>query len=164
MPSSEPDDAVFAARISPHRSLTRSQFRYLLFFVGFVSFATSIPFVIMGAWPVAGVFGVDVLLVYLAFAASFRAARAYEVIRVSFLDLFVEKVSARGVKSEWHFNPRWVRLHRTEHEEFGTQRLDLESRGTRLEVAQFLGPDAKADLANRLTRALNEVRRGVFPV
>ena len=157
-----PDAPVFAARISPHRSLTRPQFRLLLAFVACVGTVTSLPFVIMGAWPVAGFFGLDVLLVYLAFSASFRAARAYEVVKITMIDLLVEKVSAKGKRAEWHFNPRWVRLERQEHEEFGTQRLDLVSRGRSVEVAGFLGPDAKADFANRLTRALNDVRRGVL--
>jgi uncharacterized membrane protein len=161
-PTREPDAPVFAARITPHRSLSRGQARVLLACVGGVSMMTSLPFVIMGAWPVAGFFGVDVLLVYLAFAASFRAARAYEIIRVTMIDLFVEKVSPRGRRAEWHFNPRWVRLERKEHEEFGVQRLDLVSRGSTLEIAGFLGPDAKAALADRLTRALNEVRRGIL--
>ena len=53
-----------------------------------------------------------------------------------------------------------VRLDREEHEEFGTQRLDLVSRGDRVEVAGFLGPAAKAELADCLNRALVQARRG----
>ena len=66
----------------------------------------------------------------------------------------------RARRAEWRFNPSWVRLERQEHEEFGTQRLDLVSRGERVEMAGFLGPAAKADLADRLTRALAQARRG----
>ena len=141
--------------------MSTTQFRVLLGLVALVGFATSLPFVILGAWPVAGFFGLDVLLVYIAFKASFRAARAYEDISVTPLELLVQKVSARGAAAEWRFNPVWVRLLRKDHEEFGTQRLDLVSRGSMIEVAGFLGPDAKAVFADELTRALNEARRGV---
>ena len=162
MPSPDPDQPIFEARLHPHRSLTRGQFRVLLAAVAAVGICASMPFVIMGAWPVAGFFGLDVLMVYLAFSASFRAARAYEDLVLTPLELLVAKVSAKGHRAEWRFNPNWVRLEREDHDEFGTQRLALVSRGLRLELAAFLGPDAKADLAGRLSRALEQARRGLF--
>ena len=160
--SPDPDAPIFEVRLHPHRSMTRGQFKVLLVCVALAGFVTSMPFVLMGAWPVAGFFGVDVLLVYLAFSASFRAARAYEDLVLTPLELQIAKVSAKGRRAEWRFNPNWVRLEREEHEEFGTQRLNIVSRGLRLELAGFLGPDAKADLAQRLSRALAQARRGLF--
>ena len=50
-------------------------FWILLCIFSAISFATTIPFVIMGAWPVAGFMGVDVAIFYFAFRANFRAAR-----------------------------------------------------------------------------------------
>lgn len=161
MPESDPVEAIlFAARLHPHRSFSRAQVRVLLTLVGAVSFAATLPFVIMGAWPVAGFMGLDVLAIYLAFKASFRAARAYEDVRVTPLELLLAKVSPRGRRAEWRFNPSWVRLERQQHEEFGLQRLDLVSRGRRVEVAGFLGPEEKANFAGQLSRALAEARRG----
>lgn len=141
--------------------MTAAQVRVLLLCVAVGGMVTSLPFVLIGAWPVAGFFGMDVLMVYLAFRASFRAAKAYEDISVTPLELLLQKVSPRGDRREWRFNPVWVRLDRQEHEEFGTQRLDLISRGDRVEVAGFLGPEAKAEFADRLGRALGEAKRGV---
>jgi uncharacterized membrane protein len=162
MASPDPADLpLFQRRLHPHRSMTRGQVRLLLAIVAAGGCVTSVPFVLMGAWPVAGFFGLDVLIVYLAFLASFRAARAYEDIRITPLELLLQKVSPKGGLREWRFNPVWVRLDRQEHEEFGTQRLDLISRGHRVEVAGFLGPDAKAQLADGLTSALQAARRGV---
>jgi uncharacterized membrane protein len=51
-------------------------------------------------------------------------------------------------------------LPRREHEEFGLRQLSLVSRGRRVEVAAFLGPDEKAAFAHDLSRALSEARRG----
>ena len=162
MPPLHPTDvSLFRRRIQPHRSLTKPQARLLLGIVALGGVVTSLPFVFIGAWPVAGFFGLDVLLVSVAFRASFRAARAYEDISVTSLELLLRKVSPKGLAREWRFNPVWVRLDRQEHEEFGTQRLDLISRGSRVEVAAFLGPDAKAHLADGLSSALSEARRGV---
>ncbi len=154
------DAVLLSVRLSPHRSMTRAQMRLLLAGVGAVSFVTTLPFVMMGAWPVAGFMGLDVLAVYLAFKASFRAARAYEDVHLTALELMLAKVSARGRRAEWRFNPSWVRLERHDHAEFGTQRLDLVSRGRKVEIAGFLGPGEKAGFADRLARALALARRG----
>jgi uncharacterized membrane protein len=130
-----------------------------MFFLG-ANIFTSLPFIILGAWPVAGFMGLDVALLYMAFKANFRAARAYEDVQVTPFELLVAKVSAQGQRAEWRFNPAFVRLEREEHEEFGTLRLALVSRGRSIEVAAFLGPGEKADFASALNRALAEARRG----
>jgi uncharacterized membrane protein len=154
------EQRIFAVRLHPHRSLTRRNFHILIMIFSATSFFATLPFVIIGAWPVAGFMGLDVALLYFAFRANFRAARAYEDVRVTPLELMLAKVSPRGVKAEWRFNPSWVRLHKEEHEEFGVQRLALVSRGQSVEIANFLGPSEKARFANGLSRALAEARRG----
>ncbi len=161
MTDADPATAVlFATRLHPHRSLTVGQFRTLLACVAAASFVATLPFVIMGAWPVAGFMGLDVLGVYIAFKVNFRAARAYEDVEVTTIELLLAKVDPKGLRAEWRFNPSWVRLERKEHIEFGMQRLDLVARGDRIEVASFLGPDAKERFADDLGRALAEARRG----
>jgi uncharacterized membrane protein len=77
-----------------------------------------------------------------------------------YFELLFARVSARGARREWRFNPAWVRVERVDHEEFGPQRLSLLSRGRRWEIARFLGPDQKAEFAATLSQALAEARRG----
>jgi len=151
---------ILDVRLRPHRSLAVRDFRRLMAFASVASALFSLPFYFAGAWPVVGFLGLDVLLLYLAFRASFRAARAYEELRLTSLELLFARVSARGAKREWRFNPSWVRFERVDHEEFGTQRLALVSRGRSVEVGRFLGPDEKAEFATRFSRALALARRG----
>jgi len=153
-------DILFATRLKPHRSLTPHHFHLLLMMFSGGSLFTSMPFVLVGAWPVAGFMGLDVALFYLAFRANFRAARAYEEVTVTHFELRVAKVSAKGERAEYRFNPAFVHLERVEQAEFGTERLALVSRGKSLEIGSFLGPEEKADLAKALTRALIEARCG----
>ena len=47
---------------------------------GAVSFVAGFVFLLIGAWPVFGFFGLDVVLIYLAFKLNYRAARLYETI------------------------------------------------------------------------------------
>ncbi len=153
-------ECLFEARLVPHRSLSRNAFHTLMGVFALVSLASGIPFVVLGAWPVAGFIGLDVAILYLAFRANFRAARAYEDILVTPVELILAKVTPAGARAEWRFPPAWVRLDRQEHEEFGIQRLSLRFRGRSVEVAGFLGPDEKARFASRLVRALSQARRG----
>ncbi len=156
----EADKPILSLRLKPHRSLTKGNFRLLLLiFVG-ASVFSSLPFILLGAWPVAGFMGLDVAALYFAFRANFRAARAYEDLLLTPFELRFAKVSAKGARAEWRFNPAWVRLDRVEHEEFGTQRLAFVSRGRSVEVGLFLGPGEKARLAVNLSSALAEARRG----
>ena len=101
----DPAQPLLDVRLSPHRSLSRRQARLLLCGVAVLSAGVSLPFVLLGAWPVVGFMGLDVLLLYWAFAANFRAARAYEIVCVSTLELFVAKVDQSGRQREWRLHP-----------------------------------------------------------
>jgi uncharacterized membrane protein len=151
---------IFSAVITPHRSLTRRGFRVLMACLGALSFVSGVVCVLIGAWPVFGFFGLDVLLVYFALRANFRSARAYEQVTVTSSELTVRKVSHRGGVREWTLNPLWVQLERIVHKEFGIERLFLVSRGRRLAIAVSLNPKEKASFAQALSNALGEAKRG----
>jgi uncharacterized membrane protein len=159
----EPDAAepkIFSALLTPHRSLNRAGFLVVMAVLSVVSFAAGIAFLIMGAWPVVGFFGLDVLAIYWAFRINFRRARAYEEVSVTPSELRLRRVSHRGHVMEWVFNPLWVQLDQVAHEEFGIERLYLVSKGRRVAVASFLGADEKASFAKALVAALAAARRG----
>ena len=163
MPDNDPRDEppIFSAVLTPHRSLGPTGFLILMSCLGGASFATGVVFILLGAWPVFGFLGLDVLLVYLAFRANYRAANAYEVVTVTPSELTVRKVTPRGrLREEWSANPLWVRLQQDIHDEFGVERLFLISRGQRLAIAAFLSPDEKQSFAQALNQALFEAKRG----
>ncbi|MGB6351723.1 MAG: DUF2244 domain-containing protein [Pseudolabrys sp.] len=154
------EPTIFSATLTPHRSLGRVGFLVLMLLFGGVSFITGVMFLLLGAWPVFGFFGLDVLLLYWAFRLNYRHAEAYEQVIVTPSSLKVRKVSHLGRAREWVLNPLWVRLDKVELEEFGIDRLFLVSRGKKLAIASFLGPDEKANFAKELDNALGEARRG----
>lgn len=155
------EPTIFSTVITPHRSLPHTGFVVLMVAFGAVSFIAGMLFLILGAWPVFGFFGLDVLLLYWAFRLNYRRGDAYEEVKVTPSTLTVRKVSHRGRVREWALNPVWVRLEKVVHQEFGIERLFLVSRGRQLTIASFLGPDEKADFALALGNALNEAKRGV---
>jgi len=152
---------LFSAMLTPHRSLNRAGFLILMAFLSVISFVAGIAFLIIGAWPVFGFFGLDVLAVYWAFRTNFARATAREEISVTPTELRVRRVSHRGSVSEWSFNPLWVTLDKQVHEEYGIERLALVSRGRQLTIANFLGAEEKASFAKALTAALIAAKRGI---
>ena len=153
------DAAIFAATLAPRRSLTQSGARRVMAATFLASALFSLPFYLIGAWPIIGFLGLDVVLLWLAFRASFRAARAYEDYRLTYLELQFARVSSAGARREWRFNPAWVRLESGEAAARAAP-LALRSGGSRVEIAAFLGADEKQSFAATLTRALGEARRG----
>jgi uncharacterized membrane protein len=157
-PIAEP--TLFSAIVTPHRSLSATGFLVVMTLIGALSFAGGLFFFWMGAWPVIGFLGLDVLLVYWAFCANYRAAAAYEEVTVTPSELRLRRVSHRGEVAEWSLNPLWTQLDRETHEEYGLLRLFLVSRGRKLAVAGFLSPHEKESFAAALATALGEARRG----
>ena len=160
----DPDAAepvLFSALLTPHRSLNRTGFFVLMVFLSVVSFVAGVAFLLMGAWPVLGFFGLDVLVIYWAFKINFRSAQAREEISVTPSELRVRRISHRGHVAEWVLNPLWVRLDQEVHAEYGVERLYLISKGRHISIGRFLAPDEKASFAKALNAALAAARRGV---
>ncbi len=151
---------LFRALLTPHRSLNRTGFVLVMASLSALSFAAGMIFLIRGAWPVLGFLGLDVLAVYWAFKINFRRARACEHISITPSELRLRRVSHRGHVTEWVFNPLWVKLDQDIHHEFGIEHLYLASRGQRVAIASFLGPDEKASFSKALIAGLNDARRG----
>jgi len=151
---------LFSALLTPHRSLGGPGFLALIAAFGAISFAVGMMFLLMGAWPVSGFFGLDAALLYWAFRANYRAANAREVVTVTPSALTVRKTCWRGRVAEWTLNPLWVRLHCDTHEEFGIRRMFLVSQGRRLPIATFLPPEEKKSFAAALNAAIGQAKRG----
>jgi uncharacterized membrane protein len=157
-PAAEP--TLFSAIITPHRSLSGKGFLLVMALVGGLSFIGGVFFFLLGAWPVLGFLGLDVVLVYWAFRANYRAAAAFEEVTVTPSELRLRRVSHRGEVAEWTLNPVWTRLDREKHEEFGLLKLFLVSRGRKFPIAGFLSHKERESFAAALSTALGEARRG----
>lgn len=150
---------VFAARLHPNRSLGQRAMIAVLAGTALAGVLVSIPFYLLGAWPVLGFFGLDVLALYVAFRVCNARARDYEELLLTQVELLFRRVSHKGWSREWRFNPFWVRVLREEHEEFGTQRLALVEGRRSVIVGRFLGAEEKAEVAGALQEALGQARR-----
>jgi uncharacterized membrane protein len=147
----------FRAILLPHRSLGRKGFIILMSGVGLVSLLTGLGFYLMGAWPVAGFLGLDMLLIYAAFRLNYRAARLHERVELTASELRLTRIYPSGRSQSWSFNPYWVRLE-LEERETQADRLSLRSHGRVLTFGSFLSDEEKRGFAEALTAALRLLR------
>jgi uncharacterized membrane protein len=154
------EQPVFAAVIRPHRSLGRDGIRIVLTLFCIASVVASLPFVVLGFWPVAGFFGLDFLALYVAFRINRRQGESFEELVLTRIQLLFRRVTHRGEEREWRFNPLWTRLDREIDDEFGMQKLSLVSRGEQVVIARELSPPERESLAEEFGRALADVKRG----
>ena len=147
----------YEAVLRPHRSLPPRGFLILMLAIAGVSFVTGVAFVAMGAWPVTGFFGLDVLLLYGAFRLSYRSGRVRETVRLAGDDLTVERTSVRGEVRTWRFQAFWLRLRLIEQ---GAERnrLLLRSHGRELAIGGFLTAEERRSLAAEINDALTRYR------
>lgn len=159
MSSSSPDGprVYLDAEIRPHRSLSNAGFIAVMAALGGVSFIAGIFYVAIGAWPVMGFFGLDVLLVLLAFRLSYRQARLTERVRVTADAVDVERTQPSGARRAWRLPTYWTRVRIDDPVEHASQ-LELSARGETLVVGAFLAPKERSRFAQTLRGAIAEAR------
>lgn len=161
LPGQRPDKGektyLFDAILQPNTSLPPKGFLLLMTAIASVSFVAGMVFMLLGAWPVMGFFGLDVALIYLAFKTNYRWARMYETVRLSEDSLLVERISPSGKVQRWRFQPYWLRVNLDSPGAHDCQ-LILSSHGKRLRIGAFLSPDERVELADALSGALSRLR------
>ena len=145
---------LFAAELRPRRSLSPLGFALLMGAISALSFGAGLGFWWLGAWPLVGFLGLDVVLIYIAFRISYWRARETETLRLSGDELLLRRVSPGGEAAEWRFHPYWVRL----EDDAGAHGLVLSSHGRRVSLGRFLGPSERRDLGLALSAALARLR------
>lgn len=151
----ESNRKVWQATLTPHRSLTREGFYVLMGLVILVNLVVAGMFVALGAWPIAGFAGLDVLFVWWAFRVNFADARRLERISITEHELVLDRESAKHPPQQQRFVRRWVRVEIEEDRErelIGS--LLLVSGRTRVAVGEFLAPEERKTLAEALKSAL----------
>lgn len=141
--------------LTPYRSLSRKGFLLIMGTIAGLNLLGGTVFWLLGAWPVVGFMGLDVLLIWWAFRANFAAARRAERIEVTDQELILERLFPGRPPLESRFVRGWVRVELEEdqaRELIG--RLYLNSRHKRTEIGSFLSPAERKTLAGALKQAL----------
>ena len=155
------DTLLFEAVIIPHRSLSNRALKGLLLAICLMCSLSAGMFVWLGAWPVGGFTGLELLLAAFLFRLNARAKRGSELIVLTPSGLRIRRTDPDGTKRERTLQPAWLNLV-LEERPGRVPGLLLVSRQTRVEIARELGEAEKRDLAEALSEALQRLRSPVF--
>mgnify|MGYP003581100348 CR=1 FL=1 len=147
---------LFAATLTPHRSLSRRGLRFVIALVAILASIPGMVFFSLGAWPIVGFMGLDVLLVWWALSASLREGMRYEKVTLWPDELEVKRVSAGGKEELLRFNPFFVKLVIDRDYNERTTGLHLRTREGDTEIGSFLNPDDKSSFAKAFGSALKK--------
>ncbi len=157
-PPTGDDPVVFNAEVRPNRSLPNTGFYVLMGAIALVSFTAGIAFMMAGAWPVLGFFGLDVLLVWLAFRISYRDGKRLETIEITRREIRVGRRYPTGHQTWFRLPSAWTRVALAGAGESDVQ-AQLTAMGKTLIIGAMLSPRERESLAAAVREALDTVRR-----
>ncbi|MEO9970601.1 MAG: DUF2244 domain-containing protein [Hyphomonadaceae bacterium] len=157
--SSEEPMIYLDEALRPNASLSPRAFVIVMTLVGIFSFAGGILYLTLGAWPVFGFFGLDMLAIWLAFKFSFRAQEQVTYIRIDsdYLRLWHQQ---RGKDDKTADLPTaFVRIELQVPTTLHTH-LHIAYGNRVFVIGRFLTPAERTNTANRLRAALHRARIG----
>ncbi len=149
---------AFEALLYPNRSLPPSGFIAVMSVVIIANVTFGAAFFAIGAWPVLGFCGLDILLVWAAFKLSYRQGRLHERVRVTPGEILVSRVLPSGHETRWRLQTFWTKLVLDRPDEHEAQ-VRLVSKGRSLVLGSFLSPEERAAFAETLESAMHDASR-----
>ena len=153
----------FDATLTPNRSLSPRAFTVVMAIIAGVSFVAGLAFVSMGAFPVIGFFGLDALIIWLAFRYNFRKLKQETRVRVTADRIDLVHVSPGQ-------DPRFAQLPTAfarvslEFPDRRPSELKLAHRDQAWVIGRFLTPAERKSLKEALETAIWKARNERYPV
>lgn len=149
---------LFAATLTPNRSLGRRGLRVVIATLAVMASIPGMIFFSLGAWPIVGFLGLDVLLVWWAMSAALREGERLEEVTLWPDQLELRQVAPGGEEQLRRFNPFYVKLVIDRDFDERTTALHLRTRDDDIEIGAFLSSDDKASFAKVFGTALKKAR------
>jgi uncharacterized membrane protein len=146
------------AVLEPPRSLTTRGLNRVMLILGAFSVVFSLGFLLVGAWPVVGFLGAEILVLWLVFQWSFRAQTARTYVRVTADEVDVRKVDGWGRERRASMASHFARVE-FDRTATGPNALRLATSRTAYPLGEFLTPRERETFARRLMQAISDARR-----
>ncbi|MFN4024771.1 MAG: DUF2244 domain-containing protein [Hyphomonas sp.] len=157
------DDIIYMdAVLTPNRSLSQRGFVIAMSAIAAVFILTGLMFWSIGALPVLGFFGLDILAIWLAFRLSFRRQREQTRVTVTARSIRLHHRDAKGREKEAEVPAAFARVELNEPAGPGDW-LRIEHGRTAWVIGRFLTPDERKSFAGALRRALAAARSERHP-
>ena len=149
----------FDTTLYPNSSLNKFKLKYIFIFLILIIFFLSIYFFLIGAWPVSGFLGLDILLFYLAFRASYSDSKVRERVLLR-KKLLIFKVFSNGLVKKYYLEPTWIKIIiKTRN---NRSSLILSSKGKAVSLGSFLNKSELVSFTHELRQALILREKNIF--
>lgn len=149
---------LFAARLTPQRSLGQRGYRVAIATAVIVASIPGMIFSTMGAWPIVAFVGLDLALIWWALSSSMRDSKRYEQITLWPDQLEFKQVDGAGKETLTRFSPNGVKLVVDRDFNERTTGLHLRTPDRDLVLGAFLNADEKSSFAKAFGTALRRAR------
>jgi uncharacterized membrane protein len=145
------------AVLEPPRSLSARGFNRVMMILGGLSLFSSVVFLALGAWPVVGFLGLEILALWLVFNWSFRSQTARTYVRVTADAVDVRKVDGWGRERRARLSAYFARVE-FDRAASGPNALRVATSATVYPLGEYLTPRERETFARRLSQAISEAR------
>ena len=142
-------------KIYRNQSLTTRGLYILMFFITIPASYIGISFYVLGAWPVLGFMGFEILLIYIAFKILFYKNKFYEHIILDNEKLNILFKKKHKIIKKIELEPTWVQV-KIEKIYENEDTLILSSHGKKIILANYLIPEERLKLAGKIKSGLRE--------
>ncbi len=142
-------------KVYPKQSLTYKGLLFLMLFITIPASYIGISFYIIGAWPVLGFMGLEIIFIYIAFKVLFNRNGSYEHILLDKTKLKIFYKSKKEVIKEVEIEPTWLKV-KIEDIYKNKNVLTLSSHGKKIVLGSFLIPEERQKLAKEIRYGLNK--------
>ncbi len=146
------------AVLEPPRSLSPRGFNRVMLFFGVMSLIPAVTFYAMGAWPIVGFMGLEVLAVWAVFKLNFRSQTARTCVRVTADAVDVRKVDGWGRERSARIPAYFARVEFDRTSPAPTS-LRLTTSAHAYPLGEHLTPRERETFARRLSQAISDARR-----
>jgi uncharacterized membrane protein len=148
---------TYVITLWPYRSLSLKGFRIFMAVLASLMSIIATGFFLLGAWPVIGFLGAEILIVWLAFKMNYRAGQLVEKVEITPSYVQITRTNWRGNETQICLDSPWVRAKLLEEQEH-RPKLFLCAHAQETEIGSFMPPVEKSALAKALNEALIRMR------
>lgn len=157
-----PRPVYMDATLTPNHSLSTRAFTLFMAGVALVSFLAGLAFLSMGAWPVFGFFGLDALLIWLAFRWHRGRVGEETRVRITAENVELHHRDRRGREKSAKLPAAFARIELDEPVRPDSW-LRIEHGRTAFVIGRFLTPKERHSFAEALREALQRARAERHP-
>ena len=150
------ETVLFAAELRPNRSSTRRAVKWLAIAMALCMAPVALGFSLLGAWPVFGFMGLELVALVLLLGFNLRRTGVVERVQVTDRRVHLERINHWGRREAWSFPRHWARVKLVGSDDRDC-RLEVRSHGRVVALGGFLTADERREVWAAMNRFVSAV-------